>query len=253
MIPRINIRKFPLACALLSSLLLVACSDSGNNSSGSPYKADIVWTQYGIPHVTARDWGSLGYGLGNAFAQLDFCTYMREVVRANGQSAELLGDDGNLSYDFVMKLYNTDAAIEHLKGELSARGVALFEGYAAGISRFLADTGVENLAQGEEGCRGEPWVRAITLNDVLKSAHKTLLRATADPFYNELVAAVPPQGQLAAFSPPHREEQVAELAQLRSLTPQQVSDRIGFLPPELMGSNAYGRWSVRCSIGEHRL
>lgn len=242
MISMSNGRKCLSTVLLFSSVLIVACSDSSNNddSSASTYSADIVWTEYGIPHVTAKDWGSLGYGLGNAFAQLDYCTYMREVVRANGQSAELLGEDGNLSYDFVMKLYNTDEAVERVKIQLSERGVALLEGYAAGISRFLADTGVENLAEGEEGCRGEPWVRAVTLNDVLRAAHKTLLRATADPFYNELVAAAPPPGQLAAVRPVAAKNTATMLAQLKSLTPEQVSARLGFLPTELMGSNAYG-------------
>ena len=98
-----------LPCALaLSSLLIFGCSDGSDNRNGgssSAYKADIVWTEYGIPHVTASDWGGLGYGLGNAFAQQNFCSYMRDVVRANGQSAELLGDDGDLRIDdFVYML-----------------------------------------------------------------------------------------------------------------------------------------------------
>jgi acyl-homoserine-lactone acylase len=229
--------------ALCTAILGSACSNSNDNpqtaASSSTYSADIVWTEYGIPHVTADDWGSLGFGVGNAFAQLNFCSYMRDVVRANGQSAQYLGDDGDLEFDFVMKLYNTDEAIERAKASMSERGRALFEGYAAGISRYLADTGVENLAQGEEGCRGEPWVREITFEDVLKSGHKTILRASADPFHNELVAAVPPD-QLAMFTPPEKEDVAAIVAQLNTLTPQQVSDRLGFAPVEVLGSNAYG-------------
>ena len=27
-------------------------------------------------------------------------------------------------------------------------------GYAAGLNRYLAETGVDNLAEGDEGCRG---------------------------------------------------------------------------------------------------
>lgn len=230
--------------AVCAALLGTACSDTSNNSNpenvpSSTYTADIVWTEYGIPHVTADDWGSLGYGVGNAFAQLNFCTFMRDIVRANGQSAEFLGEDGDLAYDFVMKLYNPDDAIERVSAALSDRGRALFEGYAAGVSRYLADTGVDSLAEGEEGCRGEPWVRAITLGDVLKSAHKSLLRASADPFHNELVAATPPD-QLAAASRFVKHEIPALLAEVRALTPEQVADRLGFPPVEMLGSNAYG-------------
>ena len=135
------------------------------------------------------------------FAEQNFCSYMREVVRANGESAQYFGDDGNLEFDFVMRLYNTDEAIERVKEQMSERGLSLFEGYAAGISRYLEDTGVDNLAEGDEGCRGEAWVRPVTLDDALRSGHKTILRASADPFYRELVNAVPPADTVAALTP----------------------------------------------------
>jgi acyl-homoserine-lactone acylase len=54
-------------------LFLFACSDSDNTFNPDPpdpppvgpsFSADIVWTEFGIPHVTADDWGSLGYGYG---------------------------------------------------------------------------------------------------------------------------------------------------------------------------------------------
>lgn len=237
----------------VSAVLIVACTDSGNNRGETvapdpvplpepepTYSAEIVWTEYGIPHVTGSDWAGLGYGLGYAFATHNFCPYMRDVVRANGQSAELLGESGNLNYDFVMKLYNTDEAIERAKSQMSERGAALFEGYAAGISRYLRDTGVDNLAEGEEGCRSQAWVREITLEDVLRSGHKTILRASADPFYNELVAAAPPTAALSSVSSIGGEQLIAALAELKTLTPQIVSDGLGLPAPEVMGSNAYG-------------
>jgi len=231
-----------LSIALVFAALLTACSDGSDKRGllpGETYRADIVWTEYGIPHVTARDWGSLGFGLGNAFARENFCVYMRDVVRANGQSAELLGDDGDLNYDLVMKLYNSDEALERARAQMSERGLALFEGYAAGVSRYLADTGVDNLAEGEEGCRGEPWVREITLMDALKSGHKTILLASADPFHDQLVAAVPPD-QVAATAAPSGAALEAMIAGFTALTPEEMSARMGLPPPEALGSNAYG-------------
>lgn len=63
--------------------LLTACSDGSDKRGdlpGETYRAENVWTEYGIPHVTAQDWGSLGFGIGNAFAQQNFCSYMREIA-----------------------------------------------------------------------------------------------------------------------------------------------------------------------------
>lgn len=164
---------------------------------------------------------------------------MRDVVRANGRSAEFFGEDGDLAYDFVMKLYNTDEALERVRTQMTERGLALFEGYAAGISRYLADTGVDNLAEGDEGCRGEAWVRPVTLVDVLKSGHKTILRASAEPFYRELVAATPPESGLA-MRPLSAADKAEKLAEVAMVKPEQLGQRFGFLPTEVMGSNAYG-------------
>jgi hypothetical protein len=36
----------------------------------------------------------------------------------------------------------------------------------AGVNRYLAETGVDNLPEGEEGCRGKSWVRPITVLDL---------------------------------------------------------------------------------------
>ena len=38
-----------------------------------PYSVDIRWTSYGIPHILAEDYGSLGYGMGYAFAKDHYC------------------------------------------------------------------------------------------------------------------------------------------------------------------------------------
>lgn len=247
------LRATPAHLALASSLLLFGCSDSSDNrpdeGGGEPggFSAEVIWTEYGIPHVVAQDWGGLGYGVGYAFAEQNFCSYMRDVVRANGQSAELLGEDGNLEFDLVMKLYNTDEALARVKEQMSERGLALFEGYAAGITRYLEETGVDNLAEGDEGCRGEAWVRPITLDDTLKSGHKTILRASADPFYRELVGAEPPSGSVAAAAPTQARK--AGMAQIAAITPGELAERFGFPSTEMLGSNAYGIGRDASGIG----
>ena len=90
---------------ILTSVLVVsllACSDSNNNPpppAPAPepeptfeLNAEIRRTEYGIPHVVADDWQSLGYGFGYAYAQDNYCVTMREIVYASGRSSELFGE-----------------------------------------------------------------------------------------------------------------------------------------------------------------
>ena len=112
------------AIALALGTALVGCSDGsdnrsdggGDNPGGGGYQADIVWTEYGIPHITADDYGSLGYGVGYSYARENFCTVMREYVYSAGDSARWFGDDGDFNSDLVMKLFNSDARVQRIYG-----------------------------------------------------------------------------------------------------------------------------------------
>ena len=47
-----------------------------------PYEAEVRRTSFGIVHVKAANYGSIGYGVGNAFAQDNFCMIADEFVTA---------------------------------------------------------------------------------------------------------------------------------------------------------------------------
>lgn len=53
------------AATLVLAVWLTGC---GEAPSLSAYDAEIRWTSYGIPHVKAEDWESLGYGFAYATA-----------------------------------------------------------------------------------------------------------------------------------------------------------------------------------------
>ena len=171
--------------ALIGLCGLIAATGCGSDSSSPTdsereYSATIVRTTYGIPHITGSDFGNLGYGEGYAYAQDNFCVLMREIVAANGHSARYFGEEYANS-DFVFSLVNSDELIENeFIGKSSEDIQALFKGFAAGFNRYLAETGVENLAEGPEGCRDADWVREITDGDVAKRLHKLILLAGID-------------------------------------------------------------------------
>src|SRR5947209_5040260 len=66
---------------------------AGQVAGPNGYLAEIRRTEYGIPHILAGDFGSLGYGYGYAFAQDDFCTLAQRVLAIRGQRSEYFGPD----------------------------------------------------------------------------------------------------------------------------------------------------------------
>ncbi len=168
------------------TLILLACDaeESINEISGAQYQVAITRTQYGIPHITANDWGSLGYGHGYAYAQDNYCVMMRGIVVANGQSAEYFGAEaGNLNNDFVYKYLNNttgsisaaqffDSQPENLK--------QLLAGYIAGVNRYFRETGPANLPEGVDGCRNAEWVGEIKMEDYANYLHKIVLWGSSD-------------------------------------------------------------------------
>jgi acyl-homoserine-lactone acylase len=162
-----NNARCALAVAGLG-LVLAGCDGSNNTSNNNTtappveptitYSAEIRRTEYGIPHIKAEDWGSLGYGYGYAYSQDNYCVTMREIAIAGSRAAELMGGDPNrdLLYRFLNGTKEEFRA--QFFDELPQFSRDLATGYAAGMNRYLRETGVDNLPDGEAGCRGEPWV-----------------------------------------------------------------------------------------------
>lgn len=249
-----------LCTILLSSALLLACGDSSDSRSPAPtpppqppappestYQADIVWTEYGIPYVSADDWGSLGYGFGYAYAKENFCVVMKEIVRAKGESARYLGKQGNLNEDLVYKLFNDDERIQRIFFDAAPKRVLdITTGYVAGLNRYLDETGVENLAQGDEGCRNAEWVRKVDVMDVARLIHKAILRASSGPLANFSTAVKAPENTVVTMAAPVAAEQL-----YAALDRDAIVRGLDMPTHELMGSNAYavGEQAAQGSTG----
>lgn len=219
------------ALSILTAFALAAgCSDAdlGDDGGGSTDGVKVVRTEFGIPHVTADSFYGLGLGYGYAYSQDNYCVLMKEVVRANGRSALLLGDDGDLSEDFVYRFYNTDDYIQNEFIPSAPEELQdLVEGYAEGMNRYLAETGVGGMPEGPEGCRNAAWVREVTATDLAKVYRKLILRASTGPLAPAIIIAEPPNQSTAAVETP-------------GLQSFEVSATdLGLPPPTMMGSNAY--------------
>lgn len=205
-------RPFKIILPLVLCSAMLACSDSSDRLATTvpeppppppnpepeyTYEAQLRRTEYGIPHIQAEDWGSLGYGFGYAYAQDNFCVVMREVVFATGRSAELMGEaEGDVNSDFLMRMINGDRESfrESFYDPMPEFAKELSRGYVAGIQRYLEETGVENLPTGDWGCRNAPWVYAFDEVDLLMFQRRISLQGSSGNgiFSGAMLAATGP-------------------------------------------------------------
>lgn len=164
----------------------------------SVYRASVVRTPYGIPHVRAADWGSLGYGYGYAFSQDNFCELAKDVVRANGELSRWFGPGGgNLNSDFFFQRIKDSGEVEDVISQPESQGGpsptsrALVRGFAAGYDRYLRDVGGA-AGIDDPRCRGAAWVRPIDELDLWRTYHRTAMLAGSLALLDNIVAAQPP-------------------------------------------------------------
>ncbi len=168
----------------------------------SRYDATIRWTDFGIPHIKANDWGSLGYGYGYAGARDYLCTIAEEYVTVAGQRSLYFGADGRhgwtsngQSYSnresdlFFTLLQEHSDLVDSVVDWPRAETRALQEGYVAGYNRFLRDTPEASVPA---ECRSAAWLRPITMDDVRNRFDKLLLIASGYYFAPYMVGASPP-------------------------------------------------------------
>jgi acyl-homoserine-lactone acylase len=175
----------PVLLLLTACGLVAGCDNDHSRDSEPPprYSAELTRTSYGIPHIRAEDWGSLGYGYGYAYAQDNFCVTMREIVFATGRSAEFLGEAaGDPASDFVFRFLNgsRESFRQRFVDALPARVRELGTGFSAGMNRYLRETGRSNLPEGAAGCRNAEWVYEIDDVDLWMYLRRHSLRLSSD-------------------------------------------------------------------------
>lgn len=157
------------------------------------YEARIRRTSYGIPHIQAKDFGSLGYGEGYAQAEDHLCTIADQVVRANGERSKYFGpgkQQEHVASDLTMKAFGLAA---RGAANLAKQPVELrdwYVGYAAGYNKYLAETGKDKLGG---WCKGADWVRPITASDITTYQQVFLLVTTG---FAQMIASAKPPGEV---------------------------------------------------------
>ena len=103
---RLSKTKRVLALVVTSGIMVsLGCSQS-ETYRPHRYEATVVKTEYGIPHITAESWGSLGFGEAYTAAEDHICNMALALVQSRGESAAVFGPgprNRNLSRDIVVK------------------------------------------------------------------------------------------------------------------------------------------------------
>jgi acyl-homoserine-lactone acylase len=122
--------------AILFTAMAVVTAAPAPAQDAAPYsdRVEIRRTSYGVPHILAQDLGALGFGL--AWVQLE--DYGAKVVvnfmRSRGELARYFGRD-SIESDFRFKW--TYQQMQETYHRLHADTRELFEGFAAGVNRYV--------------------------------------------------------------------------------------------------------------------
>jgi acyl-homoserine-lactone acylase len=148
---------------------------------GAQYQATIARTAYGVPHITADSFGSLGYGYGFALASDYLCTMAQTYVTVEGDRSRYFGPGAEVNEPGGGQAENLDSdvfwrsvigrrviprllAVRTGPGAVEPRIRRLMAGYVAGYNHYLASVGGSRGVP-DPTCRGKAWVKPITALD----------------------------------------------------------------------------------------
>ncbi|MEV0173635.1 penicillin acylase family protein [Streptomyces sp. NPDC050803] len=165
--------------------------------------AVIRYTEYGIPHIVAKDYANLGFGTGWAQAADQVCTLADGFVTVRGERSRYFGPDAttdfslssatrNLSSDLYFRGVRESGTVEKLLAEPAPRGPGrqvkeLMRGFAAGYNAWLAQNPVTDPA-----CKGAAWVRPVTYLDVVARGFALAVLGGQGRAVDGITAAQPP-------------------------------------------------------------
>ncbi len=198
-----------LTVSALSLTLITACDDDDEEPVPAPpsvletfdddgvLEANIRWTTYGVPHITAENLESLSYGVGYAFARDNLCILADQIVRYNSQRSRYYGpdrvpgsgDSSHLISDFGFLTIGIREIAEESLSTMSDTSQAMYQGYTAGYNRYLEDTPVEEQ---DPACAGQPWVTSIDATDLLTYSLGVAVLPGATNFLSAMFVAAPP-------------------------------------------------------------
>lgn len=216
---RTRLRQFVVSAVALfttSAILPSATADEparGQRPSQGGLSAVIRYTEYGVPHIVAKDYANLGFGTGWAQAADQVCVLADGFVTVRGERSRHFGADAapdfslsgatrNLTSDLYFRGVRDAGTVERLLAEAAPRGPSgevkeLMRGWAAGYNAWLRQNRINDPA-----CRGRAWVRPVTALDVARRSYALAVLGGQGRLVDPITTAQPPTGPTAATRAP---------------------------------------------------
>jgi len=180
---------------MVRTLLLIAIIGGSSSAQMAErrYEVQVRRTSYGVAHIKANDFGSLGYGEGYAQAEDHLCSIADQVVKARGERSKYFGagrDDAHLRNDVTMKAFDLTARGAEMLASQPQEVRDWYDGFAAGYNQYLHSKGKDKIGG---WCRGADWVFPITSKD-LAAYQQVVLLVTASMAAQIATAAPPTAG-----------------------------------------------------------
>lgn len=222
------------------------------------YRASLRRTSYGIPHIEADDFSSLGYAYGYAQAEDNLCLLAEDTLTIRGLRSRYLGPDGpytipsngttttNLNADFFWRTTLTDEAIAPFRSTSDPEVLDASKGYVDGYNRYLAEIRDGRHPGRHQACRDKDWLFALEEQDMYRRYLRLAVLASSSVFVDGIATAQPPETTDTVL--PSAED-------LLSALEGEGSESLPFpLGTELpIGSNMYGLSAGASRSGESML
>ena len=196
----------------MKRLALAVCAVLLMTGTAQAFDASVKYTQYGIPHITGKNFGDLGFGYGYAFAKDNICTMADQYVTVRAERSKYFGTNGtyiqrgngttvnNLDSDFFWQRIINDHVVEKLlerKAPLGPRADVRegVRGYVAGWNKYLDDIGGPDGIS-DPNCKGKPWVTKITEADAYRRFYQLILIASQGVAIDGIANAAPVTGTM---------------------------------------------------------
>ncbi|RGP39974.1 Acyl-homoserine-lactone acylase [Altererythrobacter insulae] len=111
-------------------------------ASDRQYRAEIIRSEYGVPHIYGKTDADVAFGVAIAQAEDDFFTLQDVVAMSRGRYGAIAGEDG-AAVDFAYHLLDARGTADRHYDNLPADTRALFDGYAAGLNQYARENASE--------------------------------------------------------------------------------------------------------------